>query len=402
MGQGCSCCDCNYSPVIPGPPKQISQTGSDSHSNSLETPDNTIYETTDNSSNNNSVPDSDAPIEDDSNGHHKTIVVHNGRFHADDSLAVYLLHNTDEFKDARVIRTHDEEKIRNADIVCDVGLIYDHNSKRYDHHQPNYSAKFPNCSIPLSSCGLIYLHYGHEIINNLLQKNHRDPGNYLERIYTGMYHKFIKEIDAIDNGFSQSQEKPAFTIQTGISARIHNLNPLHSDPQHRSQNQCFFEAVELIGREFEQTLLYYFDSDIKEYALDFEKVRNAYNSRFEIDSSGQIMLFEEQCNWKFILKDVEKQEKDQAKRNRKPLPKEILFVIVPKCKNDDSWSIFPVIASYKTFRKPLPSICGGLHDQDLSNACGIPGGIFVPKGAFMGIFSGRENIISFARFALQQ
>lgn len=55
----------------------------------------------------------------------KTIVTHNGSFHCDESLACFLLHQTDEFKNAKIVRSRDPAIIDSGDIVVDVGAIYD-------------------------------------------------------------------------------------------------------------------------------------------------------------------------------------------------------------------------------------------------------------------------------------
>ncbi|MDO8564969.1 MAG: MYG1 family protein, partial [bacterium] len=64
----------------------------------------------------------------------KTIVTHEGKFHADDVFAVatLLLALQDE---AEVRRTRDEEDVASADIAVDVGGIYDAEKNRFDHHQ---------------------------------------------------------------------------------------------------------------------------------------------------------------------------------------------------------------------------------------------------------------------------
>ena len=63
----------------------------------------------------------------------KTIVTHNGNFHADDvfSIAAFKL----ILPSFRLIRTRDSELIAKADIVLDVGGEYDPDSDRFDHHQ---------------------------------------------------------------------------------------------------------------------------------------------------------------------------------------------------------------------------------------------------------------------------
>ena len=55
----------------------------------------------------------------------------------------------------------------------------------------------------LSSAGLIYVHYGHEVIANLLKivnEPRSDPT--ISIIYTKLYKCFVESVDAIDNGES--------------------------------------------------------------------------------------------------------------------------------------------------------------------------------------------------------
>lgn len=308
----------------------------------------------------------------------KKIAVHNQTFHADDCLSVYFLHNTEEFKDAEVIRTRDPEILAKCDAVCDTGGIYDHEKRRYDHHQTTFNEKFPGSDIPLASCGTIYLHFGKEIVTNILARNGRDIGEHVDYIYKSMYNGFIKEVDASDNGISQygPDVEPLYTIHTGIASRIAML---HMDG-------TFDEAVALIGREFEEMLLNLFDSRIPAIAV----TKEAFEKRMEIDPSGQIILLEEGCSFREPLKMIEEET------NCTP----ILYGIFPNT-DKTAWSI-QAVSTGRGFelRKPLP--CAGLRDQELSDACGIPGGVFVHKGAFLSAFDTREHAIEFAKYALAQ
>ena len=55
----------------------------------------------------------------------------------------------------------------------------------------------------LSSAGLVYLHFGMDIISEILQTKDEES---LEVLYKCMYENFVEEIDAIDNGVSQYEE----------------------------------------------------------------------------------------------------------------------------------------------------------------------------------------------------
>lgn len=70
---------------------------------------------------------------------HQTLqlVTHNGQFHADEVTAVALLALFDKINlaEVNISRTRDPQLIEQADIVLDVGAIYDLSSLRFDHHQ---------------------------------------------------------------------------------------------------------------------------------------------------------------------------------------------------------------------------------------------------------------------------
>ncbi|MEM4183386.1 MAG: MYG1 family protein [Candidatus Caldarchaeum sp.] len=63
----------------------------------------------------------------------KTIVTHGGNAHRDDFLTCAIL--LEKYPACTIIRTDDKKTIASADIVVDVGGVYDPAGKRYDHHQ---------------------------------------------------------------------------------------------------------------------------------------------------------------------------------------------------------------------------------------------------------------------------
>ena len=58
----------------------------------------------------------------------------------------------------------------------------------------------------LSSAGLVYLHFGHRVISQILKTTEKDDVTC--KIYDKIYENFVQEIDAIDNGISQCDEEP--------------------------------------------------------------------------------------------------------------------------------------------------------------------------------------------------
>jgi len=91
----------------------------------------------------------------------KILVTHNGTFHADDLFAtatLALVFNGN----IKVIRTRDEEIIKKADFVYDVGGIYNPEKNLFDHHQKEGAGKREN-GIPYASFGLVWKKFGKKI-----------------------------------------------------------------------------------------------------------------------------------------------------------------------------------------------------------------------------------------------
>lgn len=315
----------------------------------------------------------------------KTIVVHDSKFHADDALTCFFLLNTEEFAGSQIIRTRNQEIIEKADVVADVGGVYDHEKRRYDHHMTSFTEKFPGSDIPCAAAGIVYFHFGKEVLTNILKKNGRDIGEHVDYLYNEMYSAFVKEIDAIDNGVNMFPPgvEPTYSIKTGISSRIAILNP-HWKEVGVSDYERFKQAIDLIGKEFTDCLLYIFDSQIP--AIEF--VKKAFADRFNVDESGKIMVLNDMCPFDKHMKRLEDEDETKPK---------VLYVITPR--NDGSFNV-KAVGTGKGFelRKPLPF--AGLRDEELSKACGIEGGIFVHKSGFLGGFKTLEQAIQFAKYAV--
>ena len=54
-----------------------------------------------------------------------SIVTHDGNFHCDEALAVWMLKQTPRFRDSSIVRTRDPSLIQKADVTVDVGDTYD-------------------------------------------------------------------------------------------------------------------------------------------------------------------------------------------------------------------------------------------------------------------------------------
>lgn len=150
---------------------------------------------------------------------YKTLGTHSGVFHADEVHgAMLLLNYVSQFKGAKLIRTRDMNILKTLDIVIDVGHEYSLENLRFDHHQKGfhevYDPKGFN-KVKLSASGLIFKHFGGEIIRNAIKAMFEDERvlqvefrqelspEQVASMCRKMYEKYFECLDAVDNGQNQ-------------------------------------------------------------------------------------------------------------------------------------------------------------------------------------------------------
>jgi len=326
----------------------------------------------------------------------KKIGTHNGNFHCDEVLACFMLKQLPEYKNAEIVRSRDPKMLDECDIVVDVGGVFDPARFRFDHHQKTFNHSF-NSLVPemrfvtkLSSAGLIYVHFGKEIIKQSLgitEKNSDESKDLVNLFYERIYEKFIEEIDANDNGIEQKDGQARFAITTTLASRVAALNPAWND-EVKDETASFYKAMELVGKEFLDRVKFLYKIWWPARGL----VKDAVAKRFEVDPSGQIIAFESGCPWKEHLFLIEKEL---------GIDDSIKYVILPDEANK-KWSIICVPASPNSFqsRLPLPAAWRGIRDQELSDLIGLEGCIFCHATGFCGGHSTREGILTMAKKAL--
>lgn len=109
----------------------------------------------------------------------------------------------------------------------------------------------------LSSAGLIYAHYGIEVISEILSRhNFAATTDCLEHLYTAVYEGFVEELDAIDNGVPMYADgRPRYRISTHLSARVHRLNPEWNAAEDTKPDELFSKAMEMVGKEFTERVI---------------------------------------------------------------------------------------------------------------------------------------------------
>jgi uncharacterized UPF0160 family protein len=326
------------------------------------------------------------------------IGTHNGHFHADEALAVYMLKRLPEYNSAGLVRTRDQALLDTCHTVVDVGGEYDASKNRYDHHQRTFTTTFPAHATKLSSAGLVYMHFGKAIIaqHTRLPTDHPD----VELIYQKLYDDFIEAVDAHDNGISkyddstlkaagiESKFKTGGVTLASLVGDLNHGDPLTPDAPSRNteaepqaeEDARFSMASELMGTAFLRKLHGAATAWLPARTI----VKDAFTSREKEHPSGQIMVLPRAgIPWKEHLYNIE----DSAGL---PADKKVLYVLYPEKEDPGSkWRIQAVSKDFSSFenRKGLPEAWRGLRDGELDAMLGPDveeGAVFIHASGFIG------------------
>lgn len=335
----------------------------------------------------------------------KVIVTHNGVFHADESMACALLSRfTPGFKDAEIRRSRDSKVIESADVVVDVGGVYDPQANRFDHHQRGFASYFSQkYDIKLSASGLVYLHYGKECIleaaESLANKgllplwfDNKEVAARIESLHEAIYKSFFLTLDAIDNGVNMvdsSVPKRYEPYRTDLAHRVSRLNsPWWTTVTEQDSLERFKHAVKLCEEEFLEEVLSTLMSTIGTESLLMKALRE------NILHEGKILVLEEPCAWKSALHSAEKSLGITGRT---------LFVIF-KDRFNGSYRVqaVPVEPSSFESRQLLAVEWRGLSFAKLAEVSGVPDSIFVHHSGFIGGAQSKDSAIKMAELTLDR
>eukprot|EP00300_Choanocystis_sp_HF-7_P028913 c35026_g1_i1.p1 GENE.c35026_g1_i1~~c35026_g1_i1.p1 ORF type:complete len:340 (-),score=64.48 c35026_g1_i1:26-1021(-) len=315
---------------------------------------------------------------------HMRIATHSGNFHADEALACFMLRLLPRFADAEIVRTRDPQVLETCDVVVDVGGVYDPANLRFDHHQRGFQETLSETHrTKLSSAGLIYKHFGREIISSQIQA----APDEVERVFFKLYESFMESIDAIDNGIEQYEAAgpPRYRITTDLSSRVGALAP-HWNDKDQDMDKVFPRAIEITGEEFMTALRYYGCAWIPARKVTAEAIHN----RFNVDPSGVIIVLDGgSCPWRSHLLTLEQDLQ---------IAESILYCVFG---SGNDWRVQAVPVAEGSFesRKALPEPWRGVRDEALSKLSGISDCVFVHANGFIGGTRSKETAIEMARKA---
>ncbi|KAL2821143.1 metal-dependent protein hydrolase [Aspergillus granulosus] len=340
------------------------------------------------------------------------IGTHNGHFHADEALAVYLLRLLPTYSHSPLVRTRDPALLSTCHTVVDVGGEYDASTNRYDHHQRTFSTTFPGYNTKLSSAGLVYMHFGRDIIaqHTKLPADHANVGLLYNKLYTD----FVEAVDANDNGVSVYESEAVKNAElkkrfrdggVTIASIVNDMNSgVMPGEDSLSEDALFENASQFIGSVFSRKLALAAGS----WLPARETVKNAYENRKNVHASGRILVIEAGGGvpWKEHLYNFEK----EAVAAGAGEDAEVYYVLYPESAVEGAkWRIQAVSVNEGSFvsRKPLPESWRGVRDEDLdgvlkAQGAGVPeGAIFVHASGFIGGHKTKEGAFAMALKALE-
>jgi uncharacterized UPF0160 family protein len=287
------------------------------------------------------------------------IVTHNAKFHADDVFAVAVLLLV--YPGATVVRSRDKNEIDQAEIVVDVGFVYDPQKGRFDHHQVGGAGEHTN-GIPYAAFGLVWKEFGESLSGG------QEVAEIIEQ-------KLVMPIDAIDNGVVISV--PSFPDVEEYRAGDLINSFVDYDKEDKKIDETFAVLVELAQRVIM--------NEIRSATLCV-KARADVETAYENADDKRIIVLEHSMPWTNVLLG-------------KPEPLFVIFKVAA-----DKWYVRGVPLKVNSFevRKTIPNTWGGKNGEELETESGVLGALFAHRGLFLVGASTKEAALSLAKKALDK
>lgn len=261
------------------------------------------------------------------------IATHDGKFHADDVMAVSLLKQLNP--EAKIVRSRDPNVLNKADVVVDVGGKCDPDSNRFDHHMADYDQQRDN-GIMYSSLGLVWRKYGESFCGD-------------QEVADMIDYEVIAAIDAHDNGQKTSETIVKNFVGLSFSDVIDWFNP--NSNEDLSYDNQFDLAVDLANQFWLRILAKY---------RHRQASRERFMQAYQVAEDKQIISLPAPMPFVSFCKD---------------LP-EVKFVIIQDENGRYYVRTVPRSNDHLRPRQSPPKEWWGLEGGDLKKVSGIDGAIF--------------------------
>jgi uncharacterized UPF0160 family protein len=307
------------------------------------------------------------------------LVTHGGKFHCDEVFAYVALRLalglSHPGQDHVLHRTRKPDLIEAADIVWDVGFVFDTAANRFDHHQRG--APLRPDQTPYSSAGLVWQVFGVRAVAALLQ--HSGAEEFAAAIAAELDGTMVRRIDELDNGVAI--DGPNQRDALGLASLIGDFNPPWDSAAADAPDPgdaAFLEASALI-------------LGVLRRRVDVLRARHTAEAlvlaAHRAGDDPRLLVLDRGMPWKNVV----------FSHN---LP--VLFAVSPA--SNGNWMLDAVPPEPGSFeqRLPLPEAWAGLQEAALAAETGVPDAVFVHLRRFVGAARSREGAVHLARIAMAQ
>jgi uncharacterized UPF0160 family protein len=262
-------------------------------------------------------------------------------------------------KITEVIRTRDEEIIKQGDIVFDVGHIYNSEQNRFDHHQTEGAGTREN-GVPYASFGLVWKKWGTQICGS------QEVADMVDK-------KIVQIVDASDNGYSFYSYLQEEIKEYRLDTICHSFGATWKEED--EYDETFFEVVEIFEKIIKREI---------KIAQDKYEAIPIVQKAYEESGDKRLLILEGYYPWSDALQDAQ----------------ELLYVISPS-KDKTQWRISAVQKESFVNKKDFPRAWAGLRGEELEKVTGVEGSLFCHRALFLAVAQTRESAIKLAKIALE-
>ncbi|GBR51844.1 MYG1 family protein [Gluconobacter sphaericus] len=316
-----------------------------------------------------------------------TALTHSGNFHVDETMGYVILHYAlapqgdlrarvlEEKSTDRLtfIRTRNPDVIKSADIVFDVGGLYDPPHGRYDHHMKDKPLR--EDGTPYSAAGLLWKDYGRAAIRNILKTPVDDAT--VDLIWQSLDKSLILPIDQDDNGVVKMGKLSLADIVSACSPPWDTAE-LYGRQEARARESLGFATAATAVASHLTNVVDRVRASFKATDRVLAAYENAEDKRILVMGTGmptEKVIFEHD------------------------LP--VVYVVSPA--GPEQWNVKAVPPVRGDFgqRVSLPEAWGGLEREKLAAVSGVSDAVFAHPARFICGAGSRDGAVRMAQLALQ-
>lgn len=294
----------------------------------------------------------------------KLIVTHSANFHVDDlfgtACAILLLEKRGFKKSQiKIKRSLDPIIWGSADILLDIGRVYNPKKDRFDHHQ-DLKITHKN-GIKYAAFGLFWKKYGKELCGS-------------EKVAERVEEKLVVPIDAEDNGVDLYRQtiddvRP-FTVREIVEnecARgFFSETGKGSKEDPKRFDLGFFNLIPFAKHIIERSI-----NEAEGY-IKVEKIAEKY---FKESKDKRVIILPQFLGYGFSKM------------------KEPLVTVYPNARGEWSAKVVRITSGQYASRIYFPEKWAGLSGEELASVSGVPDAVFCHKGLFLAVAKSKEGAI---------